>query len=203
MSLQSLDKLNKHARAWECGPIPRIIPQSAIYALKKQALYVLTAAGVATHRRVVYHAPCRNCGGSGWHRKDEGCWTCSGSGPNPGRGHKDLFFVESTLPEGIIWHSPCLGALDLWHAAGEPLHPCGDWKPLLPGLPLEAVEAVKLLNEVETWLRPTMLFQNPYHLHLRHTDERWRDFELSRWLQRHPEQRESHWWAEGDKDLPF
>lgn len=37
---------------------------------------------------------------------------------------------------------------------------------------------------------------------MRQTDERWRDFELSRWLQRHPEQRESHWWMNGD-DIPF
>lgn len=207
MNLRALDKLNKHARASDYGPTARIIPQSAIYKLKKQALYVLTAAGVATHRRVFYRAPCRNCGGSGWHRRDEGCYTCSGSTTNPGKGYKDLFFVESTLPDGIIWHSPDLGALDLWHAAGkmsgEDPFPCGDWRPLLPGLPIEAAAAVQLLNEVEDWLRPTMLVQPPYHLSMRVTDERWQEPALVKWLHRHPEQRQSHWWVTGDEDLSF
>jgi len=205
-AIEALDKLNAHARAADYGSTARIIPQSAIYALKKQALYVLSAAGVATHRRVFYRAKCRNCGDSGWHRRDEGCYTCGGSGLNPGKGYKDLCFVESTLPGGIVWHSPDLNVLELWHAAGkatgEEAAPCGDWRPLLPGLPIDAAEAVGMLNEVETWLRPTMLVQAPYCLTLRKEDERWRLPELATWLRRHPEQRGSQWWI-SDNDIPF
>lgn len=96
--LAALGRLNGHARAWGCG-------KHAIYAYKRFAAERLAGAGQLSGRLVLWRGPCRACQGTGkfWFYDPDYKTPCRDCGAT---GIVKLRFLETTLPDGTVWHHP-------------------------------------------------------------------------------------------------
>lgn len=165
--IAALSRLNIHARA---GYGQR----AAIYAHKTLAAITAGLDGAASLRFVRWTGKCTRCVNgrySHWEWRDGytvTCRDCRGTSIN------SLHFVETTLPDGHVWHHPWSGRHRPGHdiadavlgltydsdlgdyrtAAGQRIEwqPAGDWSPNKPAERLPLAELVPLLNEVEAWV---------------------------------------------------
>lgn len=168
-SLEALDRLNSYVRspAYRAHYFLANGPRRAVYEMKRTALEVTHAAGIATHRRIVVKVRCRDCGGTGRYVDRDGqeydhCYACDNGGS------AILRFIESTLAERFVWHTP-FGSepqairtlfpsrMDLcmeeWEASWEP---ASDWDPNRPGQDLTPVEAAEALLLAEDAFPPAV-----------------------------------------------
>ena len=140
-----------------------------VYHYKREALIEATRLKVASHRRVVAKAKCRDCGGTGRYCDCNGythdhCYRCHNSGK------VSLGFVETVISidavgalapsadlfgkASIVWHTPIdrAGAF----AADRhdwPVDECGDWSPHQKGKDLTPDELACHLMLVEASFR--------------------------------------------------
>lgn len=164
--IAALSRLNGHARAYGCG-------KRAVYAYKTLAAALLAANGDVGVQLVRWTGPCGRCHGTGvytfWEGGTAPCRHCA-------RGTVTLKFVETTLPDGVVWHHPFTpndGGAEIAKAAGvawwdgergryttangdEPIfwNVASNWTPRLPGERLNPDETAMALNTVEAWLLP-------------------------------------------------
>lgn len=155
--LPALARLNAWARLpWAEQMDMHDLPH-AIYRYKGEIIRQATAAGAASHRLIAVERPCKTCKGTGtyewqnWHDEDdvryEACRRCGATGK------VILRFVETTI-EGFRFHSPrpkwTLGIFTEaeWEAA--PLQ--DDWQPEQPGAPMDRLELIGAINEVERFI---------------------------------------------------
>lgn len=139
-----------HDIGGEWGDIRR-----AIYLYKGAALRALAESGVDLSPVPVYvDAACRDCGGSGeyihWTGQElDHCWRCGNSG------RVRLEFIQTTLPNGVIWHSPRepLKCPDSLRRAVEGMEarPAVDWEIGRPGQDLDYQDLAAALNVAEAW----------------------------------------------------
>lgn len=169
--LTALGRLNTHARAYGFG-------KDAIYSYKSLASIIMALAGEIRARQVQWTGACSNCGGTGKWRSPwiddhvEDCRRCS-------RGVVTLKFVETTLPDGQVWHHPSPDCFALQQAAGltswseehhrwinrsEVWESAGEWRPLLPAERMSPDAATTDLNIVEDWVEasPAVTHDKPY-----------------------------------------
>jgi hypothetical protein len=117
-----------------------------IYGHKDYLIAAALKAGMASQRLIAVKSKCRRCDGSGiygswrYDSDDEGCWTCGGTGK------VTLYFRETTLPGGIIFHSPIFSV-----PSGELATFETGWKPNQTGKDLTPAELADALNVVESW----------------------------------------------------
>ena len=144
-ALESMDALNRWARSTGCHR-----PRKAIYWLKsKYAIRDAIMAGMTSRMRYVEaRVKCNRCRAGiyfDWDGQSRGqCYHCNG------RGEASLKFVETTLADRFVWHTP----LDYssWH--GWPMRdltpvPAEGWLPGREGVELSLEEAARHLNVVE------------------------------------------------------
>ncbi len=129
-----------------------------IYAYKRFVIGAAIRLGMAALRLVAVERPCKTCKGTGlyewvnWHDEDdvrfEDCRRCGATGKVL------LRFVQSTI-DGIRWHTPRprwdLGVFTEaeWEALSSTTT---DWEPEQPGQPMERLDLIRALNEVERTL---------------------------------------------------
>jgi hypothetical protein len=161
--ISALCRLNGHARAYGCG-------KRAIYAYKTLAAAMLASRGEIAVRLVEWVGPCGRCSGTGiyqgWYGPGDKapCRHCR-------RGTVTLRFVETTFPDGVVWHHPfetdsgwniarAAGAA-IWtdnvYRDGNGREVCwkpvtSAWTPRLKSERLTPDDAAQALNTVEAWL---------------------------------------------------
>lgn len=170
--LAALGRLNHHARAQRrfFGTEWR-----AIYAYKLVAALALAEARRLTLRFIEWRGKCNRCDGTGqfWNYDPNYKTPCRNCGA---KGIALLRFVETTLPDGQVWHHPwrhgepiaetVLGRIE-WVGDGnwvvnDPEYVGGkrslrweqatDWGPNLPAERIPDAELIPLLNLVEDWI---------------------------------------------------
>lgn len=174
MLIESIDRLNSHARAAGGGLLSS--EKWAIYAYKDFVTSFLARKGLVKARLVKWTGKCGRCGGTGkwegWYPDSvpQRCWHCD-------LGMVTLRFTETTLPGDVVWHHPWDGrdghGRDIaWAALGSTgMSPCGrweefdsqkiewhnagDWAPLKAGLKLDVNLLIPFLLYVEGWLPTT------------------------------------------------
>lgn len=162
----ALHRLNGHARAYGFG-------KHAIYRYKTLAAALLVVGGEAKAQLVLWSGTCGHCGGTGRYVDSYGerfphCRQCESSG------RVTLKFVETTLPDGVVWHHPWkydqggveigdLAGLARWDASGrqgwrdakgnEPIfwNVGSNWHPRQSAEQLLPDDAATSLNTVEAW----------------------------------------------------
>lgn len=171
--LAALGRLNRHARASYSA-------KAAIYAYKTAVAVLLAETrGLALCRGIEWFGPCLTCGGTGTWKSWEGEYSapCRSCGAKRMR---RLRFIETTLPDGQVWHHP-------WdHGSDRPGHTIAaaffgsfsypdkggmfyrchdgrelqfiwwptveDWKPRTKGEAVAPEDLARHLNLVEDWL---------------------------------------------------
>lgn len=170
--LSALHRLNTHARAYGSG-------KRAIYAYKTLVAGLLVHLGEASAQLVQWTGTCGHCSGTGRYVDSYGekfphCRQCASSG------RVTLKFVETTLPDGVVWHHPWTndqGGIEIGDLAGlsrwQSREPYGwrdakgnesifwnvasNWQPRQPAERLVPDDAATALNAVEAWLLASVL----------------------------------------------
>lgn len=163
----ALHALNQHARAYGCG-------KRAIYAYKTLVAALLVAAGEASAQLVQWTGTCGHCRGTGRYVDSYGekwphCRQCSSTG------QVTLKFVETALPDGVVWHHPWdrydaggreiadIAGLAIWDGergryrstnGTEPVfwNITSGWSPRQPAETLLPDDTAARLNTVEAWV---------------------------------------------------
>jgi len=174
--LDALIQLNGHARAYGCG-------KRAIYAYKTLVAGMFGAQRALLGARLLKHeATCRYCDGTTVYRDWDGysrgvCFRCKG-------GKVTLRFLETTLPNGRVWHHPfehggweiaSMAGLYEWDSVRgqnvyrvngveqpEEWHAATDWAPNQPAVRLDPDRAAALLNLVEPWVTEITSMAGPW-----------------------------------------
>jgi hypothetical protein len=154
-TLQALIALNSWTRSDAAHRSGTFRLQRVIYRYKGSALVAYLQARVDLSPVPVYvTAVCRDCGGSGlyvdeWGYQHGHCWRCRDGG------FVRLEFVQTTLPNGAIWHTPrdplkCPSAL-LRAVQGVESHMSEAWDVGRKGHSLSFPDLAAALNLVEDW----------------------------------------------------
>lgn len=125
---------------------------NVVYHYKREALIQATGYGLATHRRATVPTKCRDCEGTGKYYDSFGyrhdhCWRCNNSG------HVRLQFVETTLPDGIVWLTPREKAWKFMSTAAQDEldETTQNWQINQPGIDLEPSQVAEHLNAIEAF----------------------------------------------------
>jgi hypothetical protein len=178
--LAPLSRLNAWARLPYEQKLDMHEAAAAIYRYKRTVLAEAIRAGIAQLRIVAVERPCKTCDpqcpgqfkrfgyeDEYWH---EDCRRCNATG------RVTLRFVESNI-DGFKWHTP-RPKWDLSGLEDSAWENCEltEWTPEQPGAPLERIELIGLLNQIESvifqgrtiphfsW--PRYYHQPDYSLHL-------------------------------------
>jgi Zn ribbon nucleic-acid-binding protein len=171
-----LARLNAWARLEYKDQLDMHEMPSRIYAWKKMAIGAAMKLGMATQRIIGVERSCKACKGTGeykwvdWNDEDhvdyQDCRRCGATGK------VILRFVESTIAGQYRFHTPRprwdLGVFT--PEDFEAVQPGGtDWEPEQPGAPLERLEFIRLINQVEAIIpvpEPRFGSSTEYSLHL-------------------------------------
>lgn len=155
--LPALAKLNSFARLPFEQQLGMYSAVPWIYSWKRGAIAAAIRLAMASHRIIAVERSCKACKGTGtyewhdWNDEDhveyERCRRCGATGK------VILRFVESTLSSGWRAHTPRpkwdLGIFT--EAEFEAAQPGDtDWTPEQPGQPLERLEFIRMINQVES-----------------------------------------------------
>lgn len=144
--VNAMSRLNSFVRSESFGYHYSQQMRYIIYGHKDQLIGAALKAGMASQRLIAVKSKCRTCHGTGmydhwrYNGGDEGCWTCGGTGK------VELKFIETTLPGGIVFHTP----IHSWPADALITIESG-WKPNQRGNDLTPAELADTLNVIEVW----------------------------------------------------
>jgi hypothetical protein len=144
--INAMSRLNSFVRSESFGYHYSSQMRYIIYGHKDHLINAAISAGMASQRLIAVKSKCRTCHGTGmydhwrYNGGDEGCWTCRGTGKVM------LYFSETTLPGGIVFHTPIHSV-----PTGELVTIESGWKPNQRGKDLTPAELAEALNIIEAW----------------------------------------------------